>query len=243
VVLLVGKEEVRIPCHKALLGHFSKFFEATLYSGFSEATATEIPLPDEIAEHVQELVFWLYTGESQVERKLAEDPPKDLDATLPEAECQRELCALKLWVFADKLMCASFANYVIEQLIKFYKETTYSSWEADFVFGHTTRNSELRLLFKTLMAADGPLRKERLSNPVADACEYERWLSLLEKGGDLVRECATDGFTGYNEEKWELPRETLGKYMQKVPEISVEDWIKQRYPGSEGMAAQDTVMD
>jgi hypothetical protein len=34
--------------------------------------------------------------------------------------------------------------------------------------------------------------------------EHERRLSLLERGGDLVREYAVDGFTCYNEEKKKL---------------------------------------
>jgi hypothetical protein len=138
-VLLVGKEEMRIICHKTLLGYFSKFFESALYGGFSEATETEIALPEEQGEQMKEFVGWLYSGQSafdtKVEKALARmtaDAEKFNTCNGEEIDCahgqvysgllqedyELELFMESLWIVADKLLCPSFANHVMKQLLQ-----------------------------------------------------------------------------------------------------------------------------
>jgi hypothetical protein len=52
-------------------------------------------------------------------------------------------------------------------------------------------------------------------------------------GGDIVRECARDGFTNLVTDCKTLLRKSCENYMQKIPDIGAEDRIKQRYPSSD----------
>ncbi|EPE31861.1 POZ [Glarea lozoyensis ATCC 20868] len=246
VTLIVGEEKVRITCHKALLGYFSRFFEAALYGGFSEAAAMEISLPDEKVENMKCFVAWLYIGSLMIacNRGVVEiKNTHEYDSNGveicshgrengPETH-ERKLNVLSLWVLGDKLMCPSFANSVINACLIFYDdESPYELPEVKYVFENTTPNSELRVLFKRLIAADGPLRKGRHTED-KNTTEREAWLSILENGGEIVRECVQDGFTNYiprDDKESPFAKENLAKFMQNVPEITAEEWIKKRCP-------------
>jgi hypothetical protein len=245
VTLIVGKKKERISCHKALLGFYSKFFESTLYGNFSEAVTKEVYLPEDKVEQISDFVSWLYSGQCELEWDIEEldhdldeakngkmilDAPSSNNSDSEIEESNNSVEAL--WILGDKLIAPKFANYLMKYLIMHYKVYPYQSFEAEFVFANTTPGSKLRSLYRRLIATDGPLRGQRFAIESEDLPQHEAWLVLLARGGDLVRECAQDGFTNFIEEDEKLPwgKNNCGQYMQEVDNVSTEEWLERRHP-------------
>jgi hypothetical protein len=265
--LYVGIDKVQIACHKSLLGFFSRFFESALYGNFAEAASGEVHLPEDEVKPIQDFVSWLYSGQSPQEREVetalekklvgtgptyGEDvqyittPPTkgylpDDPAVIKLENCKLELNLLSRWLLGDKLISPRFTSYIMSFLLKVYSDCRhpYCSWEAEFAYDNTVVGSELRLLFKDLIATDGPLRDPRWKNRVAQLGERDRWVLLLERGGDLVKEYVLDGFANFDADIGKLPwgGENRKKYMQKVANISVEEWIQEKYPAQVAIKA------
>ncbi|EPE31869.1 POZ [Glarea lozoyensis ATCC 20868] len=149
-------------------------------------------------------------------------------------DCKLELELASRWLLGDKLISPRFTNYLMNLLLNNYGDNgrLYFSWEVEFAYNNTVAGSELRLLFRDLIAIDGPLRYSRFRWSAADFGERDRWVLLLAKGGDLIEDCVLGGFTNLEEDITLLPwaRRNRQKYMQKVADISVEEWIRIRCP-------------
>ncbi|EPE31778.1 POZ [Glarea lozoyensis ATCC 20868] len=241
ITLAVGEKAKPISCHKALLGFFSKFFESALYGSFAEASQTEMRLPEDDPELMSEFVAWLYSGQSPSQIDLEEEeyceqePEPAADCILVREDIEREMRMLSLWILADKLGSPRLANNTMRCILHMYQESFSTSFEAELVFNNTAPGSKLRLLFRDIIAADGPLLLGRRGSGKEhqDKSESERWLLLLAKGGDLVKDCVMTGFTTPIKDYEEQPfcTHNRGKYIEKIEsKPSAKDWLKQKHP-------------
>ncbi|KUJ21029.1 uncharacterized protein LY89DRAFT_770248 [Mollisia scopiformis] len=135
--LLVGPKQVKIGCHKALLGYFSNFFYGALYGGFKEAVTQEISMPDYTPDQIGVFVTWAYSG-----------------------RIETTLCAEELWILGDALQITDFTNEAMHLLFSIYGHRD-GEWltasAADYVWANTRSESTLRKFLLSLMIHDGPL--------------------------------------------------------------------------------------
>jgi hypothetical protein len=169
--LIFGDQKTIIPCHKALLGFFSQFFDSALYGSFSEAAQAEVCLPEEELEQVQDLVAWLYSGQSRAGLAIQDEislfragERKEWTGNepLPEDEFKSRKFAASIWILADKIMCPRLVNYVMEYMLYDFSTFIYCSFDTEYAFSISMPGSKLRVLYQDLIATDGPLRKDRL---------------------------------------------------------------------------------
>lgn len=166
--LIVGPDEVRIPCHKALLGYYSEFFEKALCRSFAEAATSEVSLPEDNPEAFKIFVSWLYTGRMIV---------KGCDMELMPYETIN--AAVELWILGDKLMAPKFANAAMECCMVYYAVNLLESENADFIYKNCQEHSELRRFIRDLIRTDGPC--SHLSEFSGNESFLKAWKDLLGK--------------------------------------------------------------
>jgi hypothetical protein len=113
-------------------------------------------------------------------------------------------------------------------MIRYFENYPYGFSDTKFVYANTKRNSKLRLLYKDLIAGNGPLRF------TLQWVDHEEWMLLLAKGGELVKDCIQDGFTNSRKSDKRQPwgRMNYERYLQKRRSLEVKARIKKRYPRS-----------
>lgn len=151
VALIVGKEEVKIMCHKTLLGYYSEFFEASLYGDFKGAHTGEVILPEESPDVVGAFISWLYTGciiwdGEAVERQFDEPYSEGIPP------------AVGLWVLGDKFLSPQFTNAVMDSIIAHFADNgVLEAKTAEFAYENTIDGSKLRRFIKDLIETEGPI--------------------------------------------------------------------------------------
>jgi hypothetical protein len=139
-----------------------------LYSNFRETATSEVHLPDETVEQIEEFVAWLYTGQSPFQIEIdkfiksivsdTDEKAKDMDEALERESAEGVIHGISLWVMGDKFICPHFTNHIIKYLPRKFDKTYFSSWDTEYAYNNTMTNSKMRLLYKDMIAADGPLR-------------------------------------------------------------------------------------
>lgn len=207
-------------CHKALLGFYSKYFEGMLYGSFAESAQAEIELPEDGEDVMGAFVTWIYSGNIFTCSQLSVFNREGIDKRqitlrdIPE----------RLWVLGDKLLCPMFTNDAMKLLRRRYEVSFLGPLAAGYVYDNTHPESKLRLFNKDLIFHEGPLNKLRdyVSNMKA-------WTALLEKGGELARDCVEGAFEGGDpEDEYEAPYSVCNffKYLEPINPMSASDWIK-----------------
>lgn len=209
--LLVGPNQVKLTCHKALLGHFSHYFNGALYGGFREAVTQEIQLLDDKPEAIGAFITWVYSG--QVESFLG---------------------AEELWVLGDKLQSPAFANEAMHLIYSIYglNPSDGGTWltaaAADYVWNNTGDESRLRIFMKELISHDGPLCQRALETTSESAKMKEDWHKLIEDGGELVLEIFRSGSFLTKDDTKESPwrEKNWHKYLLPVDMPPIDDFIE-----------------
>ncbi|RDL40621.1 uncharacterized protein BP5553_00600 [Venustampulla echinocandica] len=205
ITLVIGAKEEKVPCHMALLGFYSEFFDAALYGDFP--TPQEIGLPDESLEEVNVFVSWMYTGQ-----------------IFPGLVCDESL-----WILGDKLRSQYFANDIMHLLISKYANLPPDSGHyieaatADMVYSNTTSGSKLRKFVKEVILVEGPLS---IDNSGGQKFK-EDWKALIARGGDLVTDIALEG-SFYNEDFGEGPwyPSNQEKYLEPIQTRSLVEFTQ-----------------
>jgi hypothetical protein len=230
VTLVVGAAQDRVSCHKTLLGFYSQYFEAALYSGFSESISSEMPLPEDNFAGAQKFVAWLYTGrvswvagESPVDMRLDNGDGYE-SGNHDDKKCEfysGETVTAHTWIFADRMMAPRFANYAMEILCDLYDEQDCSAHEAVYAFENSIPNSKIRHFFRDMIAYAGPFSPKR-DLPWGS---HDAWEKVLERGGEVVKACAKIGFSQDLElEKAPWTPENRQKYMVDMDELDPVGW-------------------
>ena len=109
---------------KELLTHHSPFFAAALNGSFSEATSSELNLPEDDPKAFSSFVRWMYSG------KVDPDP----DA----------IQLAQAWVLGDKLGCLPFSDKALLELFDFHQGFPLSPDTIQFAYEKSVAGSMLR---------------------------------------------------------------------------------------------------
>jgi hypothetical protein len=192
-----------------------------------ETSSTDIPASDATADGNTPAV----TDDTETTCKvvnLYEQDEQDVeDGIYPIGTfVKRELSNASMWMLGDKLMCARFANYTITYLMRYFENFPVGFSDTEFVYDNTMPNSKLRVLYRDLIAGNGPLRY------ALNTRDHDEWLLLLAKGGDLVKEWIQKTFSSPRKDdanqSW--AEKYRRKYLQKVDDVRVSDWPRKMYP-------------
>ncbi|TVY87224.1 hypothetical protein LAWI1_G007185 [Lachnellula willkommii] len=204
--LIIGPDQKRITCHKALLGFKSEYFDAACFGTFTSSEVGEIQLEEENTEAVSVFVAWLYTGRIP------------LSCTVTPAA---------LWVLGDKLRSPGFANEAMHFLFRDHAENWCRAVIAEYVYDNTTSGSKLRSFIKDLILNEGPLSKEA---GVASVADRENWRALIRRGGDLLVDISLEGSfdkcfdIGDNIMAWHWRNHH--KYLEPITTRPIEDFLE-----------------
>jgi hypothetical protein len=213
--LEVGPQKVRIQCHRALLGYYSKFFDIALYGDFAEGAPDSIlPLPADEEQHVRAFVQWTYTG------GVFESFPQSGSDAVDFISDPTNAVLEKLWIFADRILAPKFANDIMRLIMMKYYGETVSPATTELVWGETLPGSKLREFVTQFIQANGPL-------PCSEE-SLQEWVTLLAKGGDLVAENMIAG--GFHNCTEDYPNEYPDclDYFQNEGTITALEWCKQK---------------
>ncbi|CAG8951024.1 hypothetical protein HYFRA_00006421 [Hymenoscyphus fraxineus] len=228
VTLVVGPDNTKIKCHKLLLAYYSDFFQASLFGDFEEAHTGEIALPEESVEDVTAFVGWLYTGvivnsyrtlakRLQLDREVVQGI---IDARKDEDEI---IGPVRLWVFGDKFLSPHFSNTAMRLAMTNYAAgMCLEAQDAEYAYENTLDDSLIRNFIKDLITTEGPFNENVLD---FDSDFFNRWIVLLAKGGDLVKECCVTGFKEWSkitDRPW--AKHNHEKYFHKVENVNVREW-------------------
>jgi hypothetical protein len=213
VTLIVGPARTLITCHRALLGYFAEFFDATLFGGFVEAASTTLELPEDAVEDIAAFVAWAYTGQ----------------ITSPRLK--------ELWLLGQRLQSPKLSNECMRKM--FIK---YSMWiEAEvvrYVYQNTMKGSKLRQFIKDLIVTRGPLSEqcveeyEEYDEEMMNSFQ-EDWKTLIKEGGDLVFDIVQDGsfFCRKDYKHYPYFKDNQHKYLFEVTGRPVEDILAGKMRG------------
>lgn len=133
VTLIFGHDKTKVTCHKALLGHYSEYFDAMFYGSFVEAGKDEFDMTQENAEHMAAFTTRIYTGTIMNEDVLA------------------------LWVLGDKLRSPAFTNEVMHLVFSKYEYDSLYASDTEYVYRNCPKEAKLRKFVKELILCKGPL--------------------------------------------------------------------------------------
>lgn len=175
IILVLGSK--KIPCHKALLGYYSEFFDAALFGNFSEATQDEMVILEDV-EPMKAFIGWLYTGQIESERSSEE-----------------------LWILGDRLQSKRFTHESMHLLFSTYWEASLCPYTVDLVYRNTIAGSKLRQFIRDAAVAFGPVcSKEKIEKAWADdhtspdrQSHLVDWKTLIQAGGEFIWDICSVG--------------------------------------------------
>ena len=210
VTLIVGPAKFSITCHKALLGYFAEFFDATLFGRFVEAASTTLELPEDTAKDIAAFVTWAYSGHITSFR-------------LEE-----------LWVLGQRLQSPKFSNDCMRLMFNKCRVFWMEAQEARYVYENTIEGSKLRQFIRDLIQAEGPLCKRCVEYFEKENTQAnEDWKTLIKEGGDLVFDIVKDGSFGDKKYISDCPyfKTNQHKYLLEVTGRPIEDYIAGKMRG------------
>ena len=127
--------------HKDFACHYSPVFKAAFNSSFVEGQTQEYRVDEEDEEVVRLLVHWLYTQQLDVHRATEE---AQIDK--PEVARKEDLCLVKLWVLADKILIPQLQNMTLDVLDerRVKSKAVMDSKCLAYICANTSKDSGLR---------------------------------------------------------------------------------------------------
>ena len=165
VIVFVGPSETKFVCHKAVLGHWSEFFDVAFYGNLKEAAEGTVRLPEEDKTAFEAFIGWAYSG-----------------------HINSNICPEELWALGDRLQSPRFSNAVMFLMFDGYNDNDtimVSTKSVETAFSNTVEGSKLQEFLVDVINNHGPLCKAMLRRE--DASGYVRdWQRLIKGGGELV---------------------------------------------------------
>lgn len=134
VLLVVGKEDIKISVHENVLFEASPVLKTIFTSKFNEGSERSIYLPDDDADLMDALIQNLYAPQSGF---------SDMRSTM-------EL--LRVYVLADKYNVVSVKNRVCERCLSTLETQPPTESEVEFVYENTTSKTAMRKLLVDWLA-------------------------------------------------------------------------------------------
>ena len=131
--IYVGETRALFLVHQDLLSSVSPYFEAALTTGFKEATARTVSLPEDDIESFERFVQWLYSGVYALSvfktREMAD---------------KRYLQLAELYILADKFQVPKLKNDIIDKVNTTHKAYLPPLSAISHVYKNTPTSSPLR---------------------------------------------------------------------------------------------------
>ncbi|KAN0122683.1 hypothetical protein V8E51_001009 [Hyaloscypha variabilis] len=126
--------------HKDFACHYSPVFKAAFNSSFVEGQTQEYRVDEEDEEVIRPLVHWLYT-----QQLMFTEPQKRPRLTWMKSR-ERELCLVKLWVLADKILIPQLQNMTLDVLDerRVKSKAVMDSKCLAYICANTSKDSGLR---------------------------------------------------------------------------------------------------
>jgi hypothetical protein len=174
-------EEKSVVVYKDFVCHYSLVLKAAFNSDSIEGQTQEYRVDEEDEEITRLLVHWFYTQQLDVPQ--LQEYSKSLKA---DARGKEEMCLVKLWVLADKLLIPQLQNMALDVLDKVQSKRGLASNCLAYVYTNTAKIvSSIDGLFIAVLSV--LTRRPSLNTLVNFLSRYFSRLSLLFLNGPRPR--------------------------------------------------------